>query len=180
VTDLYPPITRWMIPAAARAATLSGLRRAGQRGHEGGALWLGDRGVEARVRTVASASGDGVLERAGSWSLSPTAYGRIGEWAIERGQVLLGLIHSHGGSGALATSLSPTDAFSTVRVHHFLSVIVGRRGDEDDASAWGYHLFEQGRFRRLGAAEVAERIVWTSATIDHLQFDETTVEAARA
>src|SRR5439155_18219165 len=69
VTDPYPPIARWVIPDAARDATLWGLRRAGLRGCEGGALWLGDRASDARVRTVATAVGDGVLERPGSWSL---------------------------------------------------------------------------------------------------------------
>lgn len=176
MTHLYPPIARWMIPEAALEATLRDLRRTGQLGREGGALWLGDRASDATILTVATASGEGVLERTGSWSLSPTAYGRIGEWAIARGRVLLALIHSHGGAGELATSLSPTDEFATVHVPDFLSVVVGRRGDEDDPTAWGYHVFEDGRFRRLGAAEVAERIVWISSPVEHLRFDETIVE----
>ena len=180
MTDPYPPIARWVIPDAARDATLWGLRRAGERGREGGALWLGDRASDARVLTVATAVGEGVTERPGSWSLSPGAYARIGEWAFTAGRVLLALIHSHGGSGTLATSLSPTDAFSTVQVPDFLSIIVGRSGNELDPIVWGYHVFEGARFRRLSGAEVTNRIVWVLATIEHLRFDANTVEAVSA
>jgi len=180
VTDPYPPIARWVIPEAAREATLWGLRRAGQQGREGGALWLGARAQEARVLTVATAVGDGVLERRGSWSLSPAAYARIGEWAFRTGRVLLALIHSHSGTGTYATSLSPTDAFSTVQVPDFLSIVVGQGGAESDATAWGFHVFESARFRRLGHAEAAERIVWVPGTIEHLRFDANAVDDACA
>ncbi len=176
MTEVYPPVARWAIPEAALEATLRGLRRAGQRGREGGALWFGDRASEARILAVASANGEGVHEREGSWSLSEAAYGRIGEWALSRGCALLGLVHSHGGAGLLATTLSPTDKFSTVHVPDFLSVVVGRRGGEADARAWGFHVFERGHFRRLEAAEVAERIVWFVGPVEHFRFDEKVVE----
>jgi len=179
VTDPYPPIARWVIPDAARDATLWGLRRAGQHGCEGGALWLGDRASDARVLTVATAVGDGVLERPGSWSLSPAAYARIGEWAFRTERVLLGLVHSHGGKGTYATSLSPTDTFSTVQVPDFLSVVIGQHGEELDVTAWGFHVFE-GRFRRLDRAEVGARILWAPGSVEHLRFDERAVEPVHA
>lgn len=177
MTEVYPPIARWLIPETARVATLRGLRRAGQHRREGGALWFGTRGPEARVLAVATVSGNGVVEGYGSWSLSPTAYGRIGEWASGRGHVLLGLIHSHGGSGVLATSLSSTDRFATVHVPDFLSVIVGRRGDEEDPRAWGYYVFENGDFRRLEVAEVDDRILWAAGPVEHVRFDEAVVDS---
>ena len=130
--------------------------------------------------TVATAFGDGVLEGSGSWSLSPTAYARIGEWAFRADRVLLALVHSHGGNGTYATSLSPTDTFSTVQVPDFLSVVIGQRGEERDATMWGYHVFQLGRFRRLDSAQIAERILWTPGGIEHVKFDERAVEHVRA
>jgi hypothetical protein len=67
----YPAIDRWVIPADALSATLRGVGRAGQRGVESGALWLGQRGLRSIVSPVVLPGGDGLIELPQRWQVSP-------------------------------------------------------------------------------------------------------------
>ena len=138
---------------------LEGLLRAGHRGCEGGALWLGTRAEETVVKTLVLPRGEGVTERPGYWQLSTEVYGQVGAWASNRGQVLLALVHSH--RGPRDVWLSPTDQFSTVHVIDFLSIVVGGYGRVSDMRMWGYHVFNGESFDRLNDQSVTRRIRWT-------------------
>jgi hypothetical protein len=111
--------------------------------------------------------GDGVVEQPDFWEMSTDVYARVGTWAFENDQVLLALVHSHGGPDAV--ELSPLDQFATVHVVDFLSVVVGGFGRVTERTRWGFHRFDGRQFLRLSPAELAEAIQWIDRPIKVLR-----------
>jgi hypothetical protein len=152
----YPPISRWRIPAAALQLTLDGVRDAGRRGKESGALWLGRREDTSEITTVVLPRGEGVIEAANRWQVAPEVMGAITRWARPHGLVMLGMMHIHiGGSVAMSWS----DRNRVVQVPGMLSVISGTAGSHQDHGRWGWNLYDDGAYREMGPAERHRRIL---------------------
>ena len=152
----YPPITRWRIPAAALQATLEGVRPAGRRGRESGALWLGRRAETSVVTTVVLPRGKGVVEAPYQWQITPEVMSAITRWARPDGLVMLGMLHVHlGGSVAMSWS----DRNRVVQVPGILSVIAGEPGGEADPARWGWYLYHGDAYRELSPSERERRIL---------------------
>jgi len=160
------------VPKPAVTATLLNLQRAGGGRCEGGALWLGTRGAESLVDTVALPQGPGVTEGPGFWQISTEVYAQVGTWAYEHGRVLLGLVHSH--RGADDVWLSQTDQFASVHVIDFLSIVVGGYGGVTDKSRWGYHRFDGQRFVRVPSGQLASLVSWVDSPVKVLHCNATT------
>lgn len=144
--------------------------RAGRAYREGGALWLGKRGITSTVQTLVIPEGKGVVERAAQWQLSTDIYAQVGNWAAEHGQVLLSLIHSHRGEDDVW--LSSTDQFYGVHVIDFLSIVVGAHGTATDPGRWGFHVFDGIEYQRLSDADVNDRIHWMDGQVTVLSATE--------
>jgi len=152
---LYPPVWRWTIPSVGLDATLAGLLEGGRRGVEAGVLWLGPRASESTVTAVVLPRGPGVLQRSGTWSISPEALGVVTTWASKRGVSLLGIAHCHGGPWV---QMSQTDRDHLVHAPDMLAIIVGMGGRETDLNRWGWNLFEDGRYREMLGPERRRRV----------------------
>jgi proteasome lid subunit RPN8/RPN11 len=152
----YPPIRFWRIPAAALRLSLDGVREAGRRGKESGALWLGRREDVSEVTIVVLPRGDGVIEAPNRWQVAPEVMGAITRWARPHGLVMLGMFHIHiGGSVAMSWS----DRNRVVQVPGVLSVISGNAGSHPDDRRWGWYLYENGAYRELPLVERQRRIL---------------------
>jgi len=153
---VYPPIRRWNIAEAALRATIAGVRPAGLSGKESGAFWLGDRAEVARVTSVVLPSGEGVVEGAGCWRVSPDVFGSITRWAISRRLCLLGMAHTH--MPGVPVLLSRTDRNQSVHVPGFIEVVIGNAGRATDHREWSWYVYDDGRHRRLLEPELSLRI----------------------
>ncbi len=152
----YPDIRRWVLPEAAKAATLAGVQPAGRRGDESGAFWLGTRATVARVTAVVLPAGSGVDENPGQWRVSPEVFGAISRWAKPRGRTLLGIAHTH--MHGVRSELSWADRRRSVCVPGILSVVIGNAGEDEDYRDWGWYLYDGGDYRPLVPPELARRV----------------------
>jgi hypothetical protein len=153
---IYPPIRQWDFAGGALRATLAGVRPAGSLCKESGAFWLGDRAAVARVTTVVLPSGDGVMESSGRWQVSAEVFGSISRWVTPRRLCLLGMAHTH--MPGVPVRLSQTDRSHGVHVPGFLEIVIGNAGRDTDHRVWGWHVYEDGRYRRLLEPELSVRI----------------------
>src|SRR5579884_1024470 len=152
----YPPIERWRVPRAALDATLDAVVPASRRGNESGSLLLGHRSREARISVVVLPRGRGVRETPWYWQVGAGVYGRISSWAKPRGISLPAILHTH--LDDIPPHLSSADRTRSVRVPGVLAVVIGRGGQERDASAWGWYVYDSNDYRRLGESEFAARV----------------------
>lgn len=152
----YPPITAWRIPSDALRLTLEGVRSAGDRGVESGALWLGDRGVTSIVSAVVLPHGDGVLEAPSQWQISPEVVAAVTSWAKPRGLVLLAVFHIHVGR---SVDLSWSDRHHGVQVPGMLSVIAGNGGRDAAIDHWGWYIYDDSDYREISAPERKRRLL---------------------
>lgn len=156
MSELYPDIERWVIPGAAMAATLTGVRPSGRRGNESGAFWLGARAAVSRVSAVVLPQGDGVEEGPGQWRVTPEVFGTISRWAKPRGLTLLGIAHTH--VRGVPPKLSWADRHRSVRVPGILAIVIGRGGQDANHRDWGWYVFEKDDYRELALSELAGRV----------------------
>lgn len=156
MTTPYPEVREWVVPDAARRATLHGVRPAGQRGRESGAFWLGVRQGVAQVTGVILPRGGGVEESLGHWRVSTEVFGTISRWAKPRGLTLLGIAHTH--VRGVPTRLSWSDRHRSVCVPGFLSVVIGNGGEDEDHYDWGWYVYEDGDYRELLRPELIRRV----------------------
>jgi proteasome lid subunit RPN8/RPN11 len=151
----YPPIEHWLVPSGARRATLRAVRPAGRRGCESGAFWLGNRARTAAVSAVVLPSGPDVQERPDRWRVAAEVYGRISEWASERGLSLLAVVHTHVGD---SVDLSGADRRRSVQAPGVLAVVIGHGGSERRWRRWGWSFYEDGDYRPLDHGELHRRV----------------------
>lgn len=152
----YPRIEHWILAEGVCAATLEGVRAAGQLGNESGAFWLGERAGTARVHTVVLPAGPGVEERPYQWRVSPEVFGAVSRWAKPRGLTLLGIAHTHG--RGVPARLSWADRYRSVQVPGILSVVIGNGGEDRDHLKWGWYVYENGDYVELMPTELARRL----------------------
>lgn len=152
----YPSIANWRIPTDALQRTLEGVRSAGDRGKESGALWLGHRAFTAKVTAVVLPQGEGVIEAPDHWQIGPEVMAAITTWARPRGLVMLGMLHIHIGH---SVALSWSDRHRVVQVPGMLSIVVGDAGREAISDLWGWYVYEAGGYRHLIPPERQQRII---------------------
>jgi hypothetical protein len=156
VSSPYPEIRHWIVPDAAKGATLNGVRPSGHQGNESGAFWLGVREAVAPVTAVVLPQGKGVEESPGQWRVSPEVFGAITRWAKPRGLALLGIAHTHIRGGP--ARLSWADRYRSVRVPGILAVVIGNGGEDDDHFDWGWYVYEEDDYRELCGDELRRRV----------------------
>lgn len=156
MTTPYPEIREWVLSAAARGATLDGVRPPGRRGRESGAFWLGVRQGVAQVTAVVLPNGGGVEEGIGYWRVSPEVFGAISRWAKPRGLTLLGIAHTH--VRGVPARLSWSDRHRSVCVPGILSVVIGNAGEDEDHYDWGWYVYEADDYRELPRYELTQRV----------------------
>src|SRR5438552_2978553 len=152
----YPPIERWLVPQAALDATLEMVVPASRRGNESGSFLLGRREPEARVSVVVLPRGRGVEETPWYWKVGAEVYGQISSWAKRRGLALLAILHTH--LEDVPARLSRADRTRSVRAPGVLAVVIGRGGEERNALAWGWYVYDSDDYRQLDESELAARV----------------------
>lgn len=152
----YPEIGEWIVPAAVKKATLTGVRPSGYRGKESGAFWLGLREAIAPVTAVVLPQGKGVDESPAQWRVSPEVFGAITRWATPRGLALLGIAHTH--IRGVPARLSWADRHSSVRVPGILAIVIGNGGGDADHYDWGWYVYEEDDYRELSGTELGRRV----------------------
>jgi hypothetical protein len=156
VTDPYPVIASWVIPAKAIESTLKAVRPSGRRGLESGAFWLGARTSVSIISAVVIPSGPGVDECEGYWRVTPEVFGTVASWAAPRGLSLLGVCHTHG--VGIPAKLSRQDRTHSIKAPGVLAIVIGSGGDEPDHAKWGWYVWEHGDYRELPDHERSRRI----------------------
>jgi proteasome lid subunit RPN8/RPN11 len=151
-------IITWSVPEMLLAGSVSIMRPHGAAGNEGLALWFGvEEGQAVRISHLVDVTGPGFRTTPLFMSLSINAMAALTEFADKTNVFLAGQIHSHPGT---FTDLSDLDEAHGIRVPDYLSVVCPFYAQHDVGSfqECGVHYFEHGRYRRLGAQEIARRI----------------------
>jgi proteasome lid subunit RPN8/RPN11 len=156
----FPAIERWAIPQAACEQTRTAVLPAGRRGTESGAFWLGKRGADSVVTTVAMPVGSRVVEQPSQWSVPTELHQRVTAYAKPRSLTLLAVVHTH--LSSKRPRLSRTDRERGVRVPGVLAVIIPVGGSEGDPYRWGWFVFEDGDYRELTPDEYTQRVTITT------------------
>ena len=71
----YPVIDVWELDSSAIGATIAAVQRPGRDGKEGGVFWIGTRGQTSVVHAVVIPAGEGVIEDASFWRVTPEVFG---------------------------------------------------------------------------------------------------------
>jgi hypothetical protein len=156
----YPVIDVWELGRSAIGATIAAVQRPGRDGKEGGVFWIGTRGQTSVVRSVVIPAGEGVVEAADFWQVTPEVFGAVSRWASERAWSLLGICHTHG--DGIPARLSPQDRAHLVRAPGVLAVVIGSAGREDNPQRWGWYEFTSGAYRAISPRERQRRLRLTS------------------
>jgi hypothetical protein len=165
MTDVDVPRS-WRLPLAAFTLSLAEMARDGLRGVEGVALWLGVRhGSVATITRVVALRGQGVVRRPDYLKISAELMNKVTDSAIEHGAYLVGQIHSH--PTLAGVDLSKADKRHGISVPGYLSVVAPDYAARTDTrlDECGFHIYEQGLWRRLGQSERAARIEVTSGAL---------------
>jgi hypothetical protein len=152
----YPPIERWLVPQAALDATLEAVVPASRRGNESGSFLLGRREQVARTSVVVVPRGLGVEETPWYWKVGGEVFGQISSWAKPRGLALLAVLHTH--LADVPARLSRADRTRSVRAPGVLAVVIGHGGQDVNAHAWGWYVYDSDDYRRLDESEFAARV----------------------
>ncbi len=155
----FPTVDTWLIPPCAVDRSWDEMARDGRDGNEGIALWLGSHvNGHACVRAVLALRGPGIIKKPSVIQIDSALFNDVADIAEDRGMILLGHIHSHGGT---FVDLSPTDRAYGVGVPHYLSVVAPYFAlrPPRELEGCGTHVFHpRGYFRRLPPREVRQRI----------------------
>jgi len=150
--------TTWVFPYDLVTASAAAMRPHGLKGHEGLALWFGrDDGGQVTITHLIVPYGPGLMTQPLQLKLSLRAMARITRLTDELQCYWAGQIHSHPG---LLLNLSDVDMEMGVRVQDYLSVVCPYYAQRNTVHVdeCGVHLFDEGRYRRLGTDEVAGSI----------------------
>ena len=161
----------WTIPADLLGTSVQVMRPHGRSGNEGLALWLGRaEGTRATVTHLVSLRGDGFRTSPLQLRLSWNAMSRLTDAADEYGTYLVGQIHSHPGR---FIDLSDVDEMYGVRCQDYLSVVCPHYAQRPVSGIHecGVHVFDGGRYRRLDANEVGQRIHVVGAMITVVELE---------
>lgn len=161
-TRPYPDIDVWELDRSAIGATIAAVQRPGRDGKEGGVFWIGTRGQTSVVRAVVIPAGEGVVEAADFWRVTPEVFGAVSRWASERAWSLLGICHTHG--DGIPARLSIQDRAHLVRAPGVLAVVIGSGGREDNPQRWGWYEFTSGAYHEIGPGERQCRLRLTNDT----------------
>ena len=156
----YPAINVWELDRSAIGATIAAVQRPGRDGKEGGVFWIGTRGQNSVVRAVVIPAGEGVMEDASFWRVTPEVFGTVSRWASERTWSLLGICHTHG--DGIPAKLSTQDRAHLVRAPGLLAVVIGSSGRDDNPQRWGWYEFTSGVYRAIGSGERQRRLCLTN------------------
>lgn len=157
----------WRLPEDALRRSLAEMALDGRADREGVAMWLGrhDDNGDVGVTHVVFLRGSGLVKRFDLLQISADLMNEISDLALEAGVMLVGQIHAH--APGYGVDLSIADRTLGVVVPGYLSAVAPdfalnpatRVGDI------GFHLFENGRWRRFGGSEITSRIILTNATV---------------
>ena len=145
------------VSSAVLKQTVELLQRSGTAAevHEGVAYWAGHWSSAGPIVTTCIApAAKATLD---SFETSSYTNARVVAYLAGADLVLVGQVHSHPGSfvghshGDDERALMPYEGFLSIVVPHY-----GRRGMMP-LTVCGVHVFESGRFRRMGEAEVESR-----------------------
>lgn len=159
-STFFPDVQRWVIPTRALEASFTEMGADGLlRGTEGIALWLGRRDREVAITHVVLLRGPGIVREPDFVQISDALLNDVTDEAIRLRVQVVGQVHSHG--PLTGTNLSLIDKTGGVRVPFYLSVVApDYAAGAPDIATCGAHLVDpNGAWRRMSAAEVAERVV---------------------
>jgi hypothetical protein len=159
-TRPYPAIDVWELDRSAIGATIAAVQQPGRDGKEVGVFWIGTRGQTSVVRAVVIPAGEGVVEAADFWQVTPEVFGAVSRWASGRAWSLLGICHTHG--DGIPAKLSPQDRAHLVRAPGVLAVVIGSGGREDNPQRWGWYEFTSGAYRAISLRERQRRLRLTT------------------
>lgn len=161
----------WTLPADLLDVSVDVMRPNGRIGNEGLALWLGRSDNScARVTHLVAVRGRGFHAAPGQLRLSWNAMSRLTDLADELGTYLVGQIHSH---PRHFVDLSDVDRKYGIRCQDYLSVVCPHYAQREVSglAECGVHLFDGGGYRRLGAAEVARRIAFSTTAVEVVDLE---------
>jgi proteasome lid subunit RPN8/RPN11 len=149
----------WTLPVNLLSESLSIMRPHGARGNEGLALWFGTAdGSQIDITHVVEVIGPGLRTTPLYMSLSLPAMAALTDQADKLDAFLVGQIHSHPG---LLLDLSDLDIRNGIRSSDYLSVVCPYYAQRQISgfADCGVHVFEDHRYRRMPANEIAGRLV---------------------
>lgn len=152
--------TRWHVPCSAIDRSMTEMAIDGSRGCEGIAMWLGRVDDHtALVTHVAVLRGKGIEKAANYIVIDADLVNELTDMVIDLRVMLLGQIHSHG--PFYGTVLSETDRRCGISAPGYLSVVAPDYGMKPKTTIedFGFHVFQNDAWRRMGGSEVQDRIV---------------------
>jgi hypothetical protein len=142
--NLYPKISKWLLPHELLKEALLEMRIDGRHGNEGICLWLGVRDEQTETATVShlvKLRGRGIRKSPANIQIAPTLMREVHHAAQGLENILVGQIHSHGRQ--YGTDLSYVDITYGISVPYYLSVVAPDYAQNDD-TAWhdcGTHIY---------------------------------------
>lgn len=161
----------WTIPTHLLNASVQVMRPQGRLGNEGLGLWLGkEDGNRATITHLVSPRGLGFRTSPQQLRLSWNAMSKLSDVADKHGVYLVGQIHSHPGR---FIDLSDVDEKYGIRCQGYLSVICPHYAQRPVSGIHkcGVHVFDDGRYRRLGADEINRRIELTQSSLTVIELE---------
>jgi proteasome lid subunit RPN8/RPN11 len=122
--NLFPKISKWLVPERLLAESITEMRLDGQNGDEGICLWLGVRTEQECTATIShlvKLRGSGIRKSPANIQIEPRVMRDVHHEAQELGLILVGQIHSHGRDYGI--DLSYVDIKYGVSVPYYLSVV---------------------------------------------------------
>lgn len=155
----FPYVQNWTIPKSAFLCSLREMAEDGAAGNEGITLWLGkQRDGEAVITHLVALRGIGIIKSPRLLVIRSDLFNAVTDLTINLGVMLLGQIHSHGGTWV---DLSPTDRKYGVAIPGYLSVVAPYYALKTNMTIQdcGVHIFQiSDGYRRLSPPEVANMI----------------------
>lgn len=149
----------WTLPVNLLSESMAIMGPHGARGNEGLALWFGTAdGSQIDITHVVDVIGPGFRTTPLYMSLSLPAMAALTDQADKLDAFLVGQIHSHPG---LLLNLSDLDMRNGIRSPAYLSVVYPyyAQCQVSGFADCGVHVFEDRRYRRMPASEIARRLV---------------------
>lgn len=163
--------SHWRLPANLLSESVAIMRPHGAKGDEGLALWLGTESVgRIDVTHIVEVIGPGFFTTPLYMRLSLRAMAVLTDLADRLDTFLIGQIHSH---PARFLDLSDLDKRNGIRSPGYLSVVCPYYAQRQLAGfdECGVHVFDNHRYRRLSADEIARRLIVINTPITKIRCE---------
>lgn len=182
MSGTYPYVDVWRLSHVAIKHIYAELQADGKRSREGIAMLGGYRRGDftAAIDTVLLLRGRNVRRHAGLLDIDHATMNALTDALLQRGRMLVGLIHSH--PPDCSTDLSFTDTHDGIAVPSFLSIVVpayGARHSRALIDSWGVHVYDAGKgWLRFSDDEARRRVqIDRSVPCERVFVDATSTDA---